>query len=163
MKDFIISGEELFVHFREGNIVYPQNRFCFHLVPVTKRLLWLSSTIARKRDVSSSKARKMKWSLQMVIPHWFSSDGSHTFYLAVVPMTSADKNGSCKSLAGEHRMNMYPFPYLSLNQTTCRRDVWYHVRISQATYILPRKKAVLLYSTKFKSWQVSLPAEVGNI
>lgn len=102
MKDFIFYGEEIFINFREGTIVYPQ----------LKQILFQNSTShktsslvvfkhsQKERDVSSTKARKTKRSVQVVVPCWFSLDGSHSFYLAVVPVTQADRNGSGRENTG---------------------------------------------------------------
>lgn len=164
MKDFIISGEELFIHFREGTIVYPQLKQILFQTSTSHKTssLVVFNHSQKERDVSSTKARKTKQSVQTV-----------TFLLVFIwwePQllccSGASDSGWQEWLwQGKHRMSMYPFPYVSLNQWACCKDLWYHIRVSQATFILPRKK---LHSSTVLGlnpgrYLTPLPDETGNI
>lgn len=97
-----------------------------------------------------------KWSL----PCWFWWEPQ------LLSCSGANDSGWQEWLwQGKHRMSMYPFPYVSLNQWTCCKDLWYPVRVSQATFILPSKK---LHSSTVPSlnpgrYLTPLPDEAGSI
>lgn len=127
MKDSVISGEELFVHFREGIIVSPQ----------LKQILFQSSTSHKKSSLvvfhHSQRERERCLFKQSKENEVISTNGRCLLVFTRREPQLSPPGGVGDSgwqewrvhwrRQGEHRMNTHPSPYLSLNEQTCCKHV----------------------------------------